>query len=320
MFFYIIIFLISIFILTWMSPYLVRTLVSFAKYLGWREFITAFFVMAVAGSLPNLFIDIGAALRGLPQLAFGDILGGNLVDLTLVMALAIFMSKGQHIKAESKMVQQSALFTAVISIMPLILILDGKLGRLDGVILICAFLIYSFWIFSKGERFKKIYKSHRQKSIKGFPNFLKDIVKIIIFLTILLVASQVVINSAQYFSIKLGFSMSLIGLLIVGLGNCFPEAYFSIVSAKRGESWMILGDLMGSVISCATLVLGIVAIITPFQIDDFSPFLIARIFFIIALSVFLVAIRTGEKITKKEAVVLLFIYIIFLLVEIFKPR
>lgn len=320
MFFYIIIFLISIFILTWMSPYLVRTLVSFAKYLGWREFITAFFVMAVAGSLPNLFIDIGAALRGLPQLAFGDILGGNLVDLTLVMALAIFMSKGQHIKAESKMVQQSALFTAVISIMPLILILDGKLGRLDGVILICAFLIYSFWIFSKGERFKKIYKSHRQKSIKGFPNFLKDIVKIIIFLIILLSASQVVINSAQYFSIKLGFSMSLIGLLIVGLGNCFPEAYFSIVSAKRGESWMILGDLMGSVISCATLVLGIVAIITPFQIDDFSPFLIARIFFIIALSVFLVAIRTGEKITKKEAVVLLFIYIIFLLVEIFKPR
>ena len=320
MFFYIIIFLISIFILTWMSPYLVRTLVSFAKYLGWREFITAFFVMAVAGSLPNLFIDIGAALRGLPQLAFGDILGGNLVDLTLVMALAIFMSKGQHIKAESKMVQQSALFTAVISIMPLILILDGKLGRLDGVILICAFLIYSFWIFSKGQRFKKIYKSHRQKSIKGFPNFLKDIVKIIIFLIILLSASQVVINSAQYFSIKLGFSMSLIGLLIVGLGNCFPEAYFSIVSAKRGESWMILGDLMGSVISCATLVLGIVAIITPFQIDDFSPFLIARIFFIIALSVFLVAIRTGEKITKKEAVVLLFIYIIFLLVEIFKPR
>ncbi len=318
MFFYIIAFLISIFILAWLSSHLIKTLVNLAKYLGWREFIIAFFVMSVAGSLPNLFVDIGAVLRGFPELAFGDILGGNLVDLTLVMALAIFMSKGS-IPAESKMVQQSALFTAVISIMPLFLILDGRLDRIDGAILILAFFIYAFWLFSKGDRFKKVYVGKRQQPIKGFSNFFKDLIKIIIFLIVLLITSQIIINSAQYFSNKLGFPLSLVGLLIFGLGNCFPEAYFAIISARRGESWMILGDLMGSVISCATLVLGIVAIIVPFQINDFSPFLIARIFFIIALAVFLIAIRTGKKITKKEAIVLLFVYIIFLLVEIFKP-
>ncbi len=319
MFFYIIAFLTSIFILAWLSSRLIKTLVNLAKYLGWREFIVAFFVMAVAGSLPNLFVDIGAALRGFPQLAFGDILGGNLVDLTLVMALAIFMSKGS-ITAKSKMVQQSAMFTAAISIMPLFLILDGKLGRIDGAILVCAFFIYAFWIFSKEGRFKKIYnKNKRQQPIKGFSNFFKDIIKIIIFLIVLLIASQVIINFAQYVSIKLGISIALVGLLVVGLGNCFPEAYFSIVSARRRESWMILGDLMGSVISCATLVLGIVAIITPFAINDFSPFLIARIFLIVALALFLIVIRTEKKITKKEAMILLFVYITFLLVEIFRP-
>ena len=300
MFFYIIAFLTSIFILAWLSSRLIKTLVNLAKYLGWREFIVAFFVMAVAGSLPNLFVDIG---------------GGNLVDLTLVMALAIFMSKGS-ITAKSKMVQQSAMFTAAISIMPLFLILDGKLGRIDGAILVCAFFIYAFWIFSKEGRFKKIYnKNKRQQPIKGFSNFFKDIIKIIIFL----IASQVIINFAQYVSIKLGISIALVGLLVVGLGNCFPEAYFSIVSARRRESWMILGDLMGSVISCATLVLGIVAIITPFAINDFSPFLIARIFLIVALALFLIVIRTEKKITKKEAMILLFVYITFLLVEIFRP-
>lgn len=318
MIFYIVAFLISIFILAWLSSHLIKTLVSLAKYLGWREFIIAFFVMAVAGSLPNLFVDIGAALRGFPQLAFGDILGGNLVDLTLVMALAILMSKGS-IPAESKMVQQSAMFTAAISLTPLFLILDGKLGRIDGLVLISAFFLYAFWLFSKGDRFKKIYKGKRQQPIEGFSKFFKDIIKIVIFLIVLLAASQIIINSAQYFSNKLGISLSLVGLLIIGLGNCFPEAYFSIVSARKGESWMILGDLMGSVISCATLVLGIVAIIAPFEINDFSPFVIARIFLIVALSLFLLAIRTGKKITKKEAVILLFIYITFLLVEIFKP-
>lgn len=315
MIFYIIAFLISIFILAWLSSHLVKALVGMAKYLGWREFIVAFFVMAFAASLPNLFVDIGAALRGFPQLAFGDILGGNLVDLTLVMAIAIFMSKGS-VPTESKMVQQSAMFTAVIAVMPLFLILDGKLGRIDGLILIFAFFIYAFWLFSKESRFKKAYVGRPQKAIKGFTGFLKNLVRIIILLLLLLLTSQIIINSAQYFSIKLGLSISLVGLLIIGLGNCFPEIYFSIVSARKGEGWMILGDLMGCVIVCTTLVLGIVALINPFKINDFSPFLIARIFLIIALAFFLIAIRTGKKFTKKEGLILLFIYIIFLVVEI----
>lgn len=318
MIFNIVAFLISIFILAWLGSHLIKSLVALAKYLGWREFIIAFFIMAIAGSLPNLFVDIGAALRGFPQLAFGDILGGNLVDLTLIMALAILMSKGS-VPVESKMVQQSAIFTAIITVMPLFLILDGKLGRTDGLILIFSFFIYAIWLFSKGDRFKKIYKGKRKQPIEGFSEFIKDLIKIAIFLVILLVASQIIINSAQYFSEKLGLSLSLVGLLIVALGNCFPEAYFSILSARRGESWMILGDLMGSVISCATLVLGIVAVLTPFEINDFSPFLIARIFLIIALGVFLVAIKTGKKITKKEAIILLFVYVVFLMAEIFKP-
>jgi cation:H+ antiporter len=111
-----------------------------------------------------------------------------------------------------------------------------------------------------------------------------------------------------------------VGILIVGLGNCFPEIYFSIISARRGENWMILGDLMGSVIVCATMVLGIVALINPIIIKDFSPFLITRIFTFVAALIFLVFIRTGKKITKVEGLLFLSIYIIFLLVQIFLPN
>ena len=80
---------------------------------------------------------------------------------------------------------------------------------------------------------------------------------------------------------------------------------------------MILGNLMGSVIVCATLVLGLVAIIAPFQINDFSPFFIARIFMITAVIFYLFIIRSGRKITKKEGLILISIYILFLLTEIF---
>ena len=74
---------------------------------------------------------------------------------------------------------------------------------------------------------------------------------------------------------------------------------------------------MGSVIVCATLVLGIIALISPFEITDLSPFLITRIFTIVASLVFLVFIRTGRKFSKKEGLLMLSIYVIFLLAEVF---
>jgi cation:H+ antiporter len=290
--------------------------VAVAKYLRWREFIIAFFVMAFAASLPNLFIDVNAAMQHKPLLGLGDIIGGNLVDLTLVLAIAVFFSK-KSLSAESDMVQKSAIFTTVIAVLPLLLILDGTLGRIDGVVLILAFFLYAWWLFSKSERFKKFYKSKKEGIVLGFKGFLWNIVKIIILLGLLLAASQAVVASAQFFSNTLGISLALVGILIVGLGNAFPELYFSVISARRDENWLVLGDLMGSVIICATLVLGVIGLLFPFDIPDFTPFFTARLILIIAALLSLIFIRTGRKITKKEGLALLFLYIIFLIIEVF---
>jgi cation:H+ antiporter len=320
MFFEILSFIISCFLLAILSKSLVKTLIQVAKYLNLREFVVGFFIMAFATSLPNLFVDINAALRGFPQLAFGDVVGGNLVDLTLVMAVAVLFSK-KSISTKSSMVQTSAFFTGVIAILPLVLVLDGNLNRIDGVILILTFLVYSIWMFSRQGNFQKIY-NNKEKSKNETNVFwlLKNVGKLLLLLGLLLASSFIVINTAQFFAKSLGASLALVGVLIVGLGNCFPETYFSIISARKNEGWMILGDLMGSVIVCATLVLGLVAIISPFTIIDFSPFLIARFFLLIAVIYYFFAIRTDKKITKKEGLLLLFLYISFLITEIFLPH
>jgi len=315
-YFVVFILIFSFFILSWLSSHLIKSLVQIAKYLHWREFIIAFFVIAFAASLPNLFVDLSAVLQHKPELAFGDIIGGNLVDLTLVLAIAVFFTR-KGLSAESEMVQKSALFTTAIAILPLFLIWDGRLDRADGAVLMLAFFFYTCWLFSKKERFKKIYNDSDHNPIKDFKTFLINFVKIIIILIMLLIASQVVVGSAQFFSEKLGISLALVGILIIGLGNSFPETYFSIISARKDENWLVLGDLMGCVIVSSTLVLGLIALVSPFEIKDLSPFLTARIFLISAALLSLLFIWTGRKITKKEGVLLLFIYIAFLLVEIF---
>ncbi len=313
--FYVLIFIISCFTLFFAGKILIEALARIARFLEWREFVVAFIVVALATSIPNLFVGITAALHKIPQLSFGDIVGGNLFDLTVAVALATMFAKG--LPAESKMVQTSALFTMVIAILPLLLILDGSLGRGDGVVLLLIFAFYIFWLFSKKERFTKIYDHQKDSIVKKFKTFLKDLGRIILGIVFLLLAAQGIVTSAHFFSQAFNLSLGLVGILIVGIGNALPETYFAIIAARRVQTWMILGNLMGSVIIISSLVLGIVALICPIKIIIFSPFAIARFFLIIAAMFFLFFVRTDRKISKKEAFFLLGTYITFVIVEIF---
>ena len=311
---YIFIFIISCAILFWSGSFLVAALIRIAKFLGWREFVVAFIIVAFAASVPNFFVGITSALHGIPELSFGDIVGGNLVDLTLAVALAALIAKG--LPVESRTVQTTSVFTVIIAILPLLLILDGVLSRGDGIILILGFGFYLFWLFSKKERFKAIYENEKISLIKEFGIFLKDLGKVILGVILLLLAAEGIVRSSIFFADSLNLSLALIGILIVGLGNAMPETYFAIAAARRGQTWMILGNLMGAVIVPATLVLGIVALISPIKIPDFSPFAIARFFLIIAALFFFFFIRTGRKIGQKEALFLLGLYITFVIAEI----
>jgi len=313
--FYIFIFLACCFLLYLSGEWVVGGLMRMARFLGWREFVVAFIVMAFAASLPNFFIGITSALKGVPELSFGDVTGNNLVALTLAIALVVLIGK-KELPAESRTVQTTSIFTIVAALLPLLLILDGKLSRGDGVLLICLFLFYLSWLFSKKERFTKIYEEHKVDVLKEFKLFFKDLGKIILGIFFLICAAQGIVASAQFFAETFNLPLILIGVLITGFGSALPEVYFAFISAKKGETWMILGNLMGAVIVPATLVLGIVAIICPIEIIDFSTLIIARFFLIISTLFFFYFVRTGQKITKKEALFLLGIYILFVLFEI----
>ena len=313
--FYILIFLICCVLLYFSAEWVIGGLTRMSRFLGWREFVVAFIVMAFAASLPNLFVGITSALHKIPQLSFGDVAGNNLVALTLAVALAIFFAGGS-ISTESRTVQTTSIFTIVAAILPLLLILDGILGRGDGIVLLLCFLVYIFWLFSKKERFTKVYDEHKLPATKKFNLFLKDLGKVILGVIFLVLAAQGIVSSAQFFAENFNVSIILIGVLITGLGNALPEIWFAIASARRGEAWMILGNLMGAVIVPSTLVLGIVALICPIEIVDFSPLVIARFFLIISAFFFFFFVRTHRKVTRKEAIILFLIYILFLIVEI----
>jgi cation:H+ antiporter len=313
-FLYIIIFIVSFFLLILSSRWLIGALTKLAKFLGWKEFVVAFFTMALAGAVPNLSVALSSIFHQVPQLSFAEIVGGNIIDLTVAVALAALISRG-GLALASRTVQGSAIFTLIVAVLPLFLIADGSLSRIDGLLLILTFFVYMFWLFSKEDRFSKVY--NKIKKPLGFKTVFQNVGILVGAVMLLLLAAEGIVKSATFFSTSLNFPIALIGILIVGLGNALPEIFFSIQAAKRGKDWLVVGNIMGSVIIPATLVLGLVAFFSPIQIANFSSYAIGRFFLIVSAIFFLLFMRTGRKITKKEAIFLLLIYILFVLAEIF---
>lgn len=297
---------------------MVAGLMRTAKFLGWREFVVAFLMMAIGASLPNLFVGVTSAMRGIPNLSLGDVLGNSLVALTLAVALGVFFAPKREILADSRTVQTTALYTTLAAIMPLLLISDGTLGRSDGLILIGFFVFYLGWLFARKEHFIcQETDGHNSTSLShDLKRFFKDLAKIITGIALLLLATQGVVQAASFFAANLGVPLILIGVLIVGFGNALPEVYFSVAAARRDDTWLILGNLMGSVVVPATLVLGIVSLIQPIYIFDsfysWEILVLSRTFVILASFLFFIFARTNRKITLREAYVLCGVYLFFI--------
>jgi len=313
-FLYASIFIIGIAILYFVEQWLVDSLIQIARFLKWKKFVLAFFTIALGASLTNFFVGISSAIHGYPILSFGDVLGGNVIDLTLAVAIAALFSK-RGIPAGSKTIQTSLYFTVAAAVMPILLIFDGLLSRADGIILIFFFLMYFAWVFSKRSRFQERYDHTIGDPAKEFKKFLKNVGKTAIGFLLVLAAADAIVRSSVFFSLTIGIPLELVGLFIIGVGNAIPETYFAVLSARRNEEWLILGNLMGSVVIAATLVIGVVAIIHPIQINDFSVFAVARFFLIMAAVFFFLFARSDKKITKREGFFLIAIYIAFIVAE-----
>ncbi|MDD4358200.1 MAG: sodium:calcium antiporter [Candidatus Pacebacteria bacterium] len=311
------VFIVSCLIIYFAGEWVVDGVMNVARYLGWREFVLSFLVMGLFGSLPNLFVGISSALQGIPELSLGEVISGNIIDLTLVLALPILLT-GRAIVTDSRTINTTLFFTLGATVLPLMLCLDNFLSRADGVILIFFYFTYIFWLFAKKERFTRPYDEeglHNDLG-KAFIIFLENLGKTILGIFLIVIAAQGIVWSAEGLAEGLSMPVILVGIFIVGFGNAAPELYFTIKSSQKQNNYMVLGNIMGCVIVPATLVLGIVSLIHPIPISGFSNFAIARAILLIACIMFLIFGRTDKKITKGEALFLVSLYVIFIIMEI----
>ncbi|OGG42464.1 hypothetical protein A3A21_02635 [Candidatus Jorgensenbacteria bacterium RIFCSPLOWO2_01_FULL_45_25b] len=308
-------FFISVCLLYVSGRWLVNGLSKVAGILKWKKFTLSFLVMAFAASLPNLFVGISSALRGIPELSFGDVMGGNVIDLTLAIGLAALFAK-RGIPARGKTVQYSAFFAVASALAPALLIVDGTISRFDGILLFMLFASYIVWLSEGDNRFKKTSESEEVGVKATAKIFFGNALRIIAGVALIIIAAEGIMRSALFFAHEWNISIGLIGILIVGLGNALPETYFAILSARKGETDMILGDMLSSIIVPATLILSIVSMIHPIVLEGISSFMLVLAFLVLGGCAFLWSARSGKKLSRKEGIFLVCVYLLFIALEV----
>jgi len=295
----------SLILIMFSASYIIAAVSDYAKKLGISNYLIGFLVVSIGTSIPELSTAVVASMKGAGALVLGDVLGANIIDVTIVLGITAIIGKKLFI--HGKILNKTVLSVLFVSVVPLALGLDGKLSRFDGIILIAAFFLYMFDLLKKEGQMGKIKKDVKWDTIW------KDMVIITISLITLLISANMLVNSAMFFGTMFGVSPLLLGLVVIAIGTTIPELTVEIQSVLKGVSGIAFGDILGSVVCNSSLVLGLAALISPIYISklSFGIFRDSAMFMITSVFIALLFIRK-KQITWIEGVGLLMLYATFL--------
>ena len=286
---------------------LVKSLTKVAFYFGLSEFVVGFMIVALATSIPEFFVGITSALEGNPKLSVGNVIGANIIDLTLVIGIVTILRRG--IKVETKAVRTDVLYMFIIAALPLILMMDQRICRFDGFILLIAFFLYVLRLFKQEKRFRETVDHISRRE------FVKNTIFTCVSIISLLLSADFLVRYASSLAIELSVPPILIGLLPISLGTTLPELTFEAKAVLMRHRYMALGDLIGSVVANTTLVLGTVALISEHPIEpNFLLFLTSSFFMIVVAFLFTTFVEAEKHILWQEGVALILLYVLFVIV------
>lgn len=270
------------------------------------KYTVGFIIVAVISILPETFIAINAAISGVPSFGLGMLFGSNIADLTLIFAILVFYA-GRSLKVESKILRNHIIYPFIL-LFPLILGLDGYFTRIEGVILILAGAIFYYLALRDGTdgTMPEVPSNGRYKAIG----------MLIVSMAVLLIGAHFIVTSATAVANNLGVSPILIGMLVVGLGTTMPELFFSLRSIKNRDDSLAIGDLLGTVLADATIVVGILALVNPFAFPQKIVY-ITGVFMVLASFILFRFMRSGRSLTRREAWMLFAFWVVFVVVEFF---
>jgi len=300
----VIIFIVACIVLAKSAEYAAKAVAHIARFLRLTEFVTSFILVALVSALPEGFISVISAIRGDPGIGMGTLLGSNIADLTIILGLVALA--GHPIKIHSSIIRRD-LYFAILTLLPILLGLNGIISRTDGFILLAAGIMFMLVLLKERIHFHKPYD--------GKDHWMKQVAIFLVSVALMLISAQFLVQATHTIAISLQIPSLVIGLVLVALGTTLPEFTFALQSVRKGLGDLAIGDLLGTVVVDACIIMGITAIITPIAVNIFILSIIG-VFTLFAVVFALAFMRTDGILTKNEAMALVFFYVAFVVVQI----
>ena len=255
-------------------------------------------------ALPELFVGIAAALDGKPQIALGTVVGANMANLSLVIGgLAVI---AVAIPVVGEYLEKDLWVTILLALMPFLMLMDGTISKLEGGVLIALYFVYVFFLSNE-----KVTVKQSRKKFSGFENWGLPIL-LILGLIIMAVSSWQLVQVVVAIAAVWGVSWFWMGLLLVAFGTTLPELLLLSFSGKKHKASLALPNLLGSVVMNSTVILGIVALITPIIIRESVQRGLSGMFLVFILGLFWLFTKSKHKLERWEGMVLVGVYLMFI--------
>lgn len=295
---------------------LVRGASRLAIGFGISPLVVGLTVVALGTSSPELAVSIGSALSGQADIALGNVVGSNIFNVLLILGLSA--SIGALVVAQ-QLIRLDVPLMIGVSILPLLLGLDGKIGRSDGLLLFAGIVAYVvFAIRQSRKETRQIEAEYDREFGQGGRMGLRQVViqlaLVIAGLALLVVGARWLVNGAVAMARSLGLSELIIGLTVIAAGTSLPEVATSVIASLRGERDIAVGNVVGSNIFNILAVLGLTAAAAPDGVAVPAAALRFDIPFMIAVSVACLPIFfTGYRIARWEGAFFLAYYVAYTL-------
>lgn len=284
------------------ADFLTEGAAALARRVNIPEIVIGLTIVAAGTSAPELFVSLVSALKGTPDLAVGNVVGSNTMNCMLIVGCAAMVAP---MTISRSTVKKDIPFAVGASILLMLLALNNFLGRFDGILLLAGFV--SFMVYSL--RQAKNGQGDATTEEKQQNPWL-SVLYIVLGLVGLVIGSNLFVDHASSLALALGISEGVVGLTVVAGGTSLPELATSVVAARKGQSAIAIGNVIGSNVFNILLILGLTATISPLQIEGITTIDMA----VMLLSVILVWLfsRTRYTVERWEGGLLLVIYIGYL--------
>ena len=291
------------------ADYFVEGSSNLAKALKIPTLIIGLTVVAFGTSAPEAVVSIVASTKGSNEIALSNIIGSNIFNLLAVLGISAIV-KG--LKASRQIITKDFLFSILATLILIAMMFDKLLSgdklniitRGEGLVLLSILVLYVYSLILTASKEKKLIKEKHKLTPK-------DILMLVLGLSAVILGGELVVKSSQQIALNLGISETLVGLTIVSIGTSLPELVTSIVAAKKGETDIALGNVIGSNIFNILFVLGISSTLSPILVNSQS--LIDVLILLGITIVCYIFTIYNQRIGRTKGIIMALTYLIFMI-------